>query len=328
MKDLKLNLVKRSPSLYGNAPCFDVMQEFESTINENYSELSHVNYNHSFSPLIYKLLVARFGIPVPKSSLFKKNFENYFSIQMGPDFGKILPFCCKSKNTYAYFFDIWPNFFNETEKFLSNSSLNQAFLSSRYATEFFSKKGFKNVTWVPEGVSSHEYTYLSYSEKDIDVLELGRKHQSVHNKILGPLMKSGKLHLYEKVFGQSVFVGKESFIAGMARSKISICFPKNETHPDVAGPVSTMTNRYLQSMASKCLVVGSAPDEMKQLFGYSPVVHLNSKNPGEHLLDILDHYEDYEELVEKNYNNVIENHTWKNRWDEIFKIIKNSNLYN
>ena len=244
---------------------------------------------------------------------------------MGPDFGKVLPFCYLSGNTYAYFFDIWPKFFDETEKFLKNSSINQVFFSSLYATIYFKEKGFNNVTWIPEGVSSQEYKYDSFEKKDIDVLELGRKYKFIHDKIVGVLSKNNKTHFYEKEIGKSVFFGKESFISGMARSKISICFPKSETHPEVAGPVSTMTNRYLQSMASKCLVVGSESDEMKYLFDYPAVVHLNTDNPADHLLEILDNYDDYQDLIEKNYHSVLENHTWSNRWNKINGIIESNN---
>lgn len=316
------NLIKRNPSLYGDPPCFDVMKEFEDAIYQECPTLHYINNEKILNPVLHKLLIARLGIPLPKNKLLKKNSDYHFSIQMGPDFGKVLPSCYVSTNTYAYFFDIWPKFFNETEKFLKNSSIKQVFLSSSYATNYFRKKGFINVNWIPEGVSSKEYKYLPYAQKDIDVLELGRKHPDVHIKIVKKLFKNDKKHFYEQNTGESIFIGKESFIIGMARSKISICFPKSITHPNIAGPVNTMTNRYLQSMASKCLVVGTASDEMENLFEYNPVIQLSKDNPAEHILDILSHYGDYHDLIEKNYQNVMHNHTWEKRWESILEIIR------
>ena len=74
-----------------------------------------------------------------------------------------------------------------------------------------------------------------------------------------------------------------------------------------------MTWRYLQSMAAKCLVVGRAPDEMKQLFNYDPVIEIDMNDPCGQLRHIIDHYADYEALIEKNYQTVRERHQWPNR---------------
>jgi glycosyltransferase involved in cell wall biosynthesis len=74
-------------------------------------------------------------------------------------------------------------------------------------------------------------------------------------------------------------------------------------------------------MASKCLVLGKAPEEMKQLFGYNPVVEVDMENPSEQIIEILDNYEKYFELIEKNYKTVVENQTWAKRWEQISTIL-------
>ena len=107
----------------------------------------------------------------------------------------------------------------------------------------------------------------------------------------------------------------------MSRTKISICFPTSLTHPQRAGNIETMTNRYLQSMASKCLVLGKAPDEMIRLFGYNPVVDADFNHPVQQIKDILDNFGQYTELIEKNYRNVVMNHAWINRWEKISEIL-------
>jgi hypothetical protein len=121
---------------------------------------------------------------------------------------------------------------------------------------------------------------------------------------------------------QLLFNSDAEFKEGLARSKISLCFPANLTHPEKSGGINTMTTRYLQSMASKCLVVGSMPDEMKELFEYTPVVELNLENPASHLCNILNDFSSYIPLIEKNYNYVQEHHTWFNRWGMIKRHIK------
>jgi hypothetical protein len=317
-----ITLLKRNPSLYGNPVSFEVVEEFERAICESEYAIDVIRNDGILLPKFYKLAYIKLRVPFYSSSICTKSKKSIFSIQMGPDFGKILPLINRYENVYAYFFDIWPNFFDEMELFLKNIPVSQVFLSSANAVNYFRNKGFLNLTWIPEGVSSKSYMYSSYKNKDIDVLELGRKHKHIHNTIAEILRTEHKTHLFEKKPGEIIFSTTEEFVSGMARSKISLCFPKNETHPDVAGSISTMTNRYLQSMASKCLVVGSAPQEMIQLFGYNPVIQINFSDPARHLLEILDTYEDYHSLIEKNYQNVIRNHTWESRWKSILETIK------
>jgi len=74
-------------------------------------------------------------------------------------------------------------------------------------------------------------------------------------------------------------------------------------------------------MASKCLIVGSAPTEMIELFGYNPVVQLDIGNAGNHLMDILNRYESYQDLIERNYLNLAKYHTWEHRWMSVLDVI-------
>ena len=70
-------------------------------------------------------------------------------------------------------------------------------------------------------------------------------------------------------------------------------------------------------MVSKCLVVGHAPREMVDLFGYDPVVEADMDNPAEQLVSVLDNFEAYIPLIEMNYRSIVEDHTWTKRWQVI-----------
>ena len=135
------------------------------------------------------------------------------------------------------------------------------------------------------------------------------------------LEKAGKTYLYEKEKGGIVFPSREEFVAGLARSKISICFPSSMTHPDRAGDVETMTTRYLQSMISKCLVLGHAPAEMVELFGYNPVVEMDMADPAGQIVEMLRDYASYLPFIEKNFSLVSEDHTWAKRWDRMAQVL-------
>ena len=116
---------------------------------------------------------------------------------------------------------------------------------------------------------------------------------------------------------------RETFVDGLARSKISICFPLSMTNPDRSGGIETMTNRYLESMASKCLIVGHAPEEMIQLFGYNPVIEVDWHDPAGQLTFILNNYDNFLALVEQNYWLVVREHTWERRWTQILELLSN-----
>ncbi len=66
-------------------------------------------------------------------------------------------------------------------------------------------------------------------------------------------------------------------------------------------------------MASKCLIVGYVPDDMKYLFDYNPIIQIDMKNPKQQINDILKNFYKYIPLIEKNYIEVRERHQWKNR---------------
>jgi hypothetical protein len=82
-----------------------------------------------------------------------------------------------------------------------------------------------------------------------------------------------------------------------------------------------MTLRYLQAMSSKCLIIGILPDEMRDLFEYMPIIEIDFSDPINQILIILENYNQYIDLIEKNYSEVIKNHQWKNRWYNMSELI-------
>jgi hypothetical protein len=314
-----MKLISRSAKFYNNHVSQQVVSEFEEIIMQSGASVSRVFNEGLVLPFLYKFLVIKAGLNI--SRFCTRQTESTFAIHMGPDYGRSLPLFSRHDHNYAYFFDLWPRHHQSVQQFMDKGNLTKAFFSTYHATKRCRDMGYSNVYWVPEGINPAHYTTVPNQHKDIDVLELGRKHATIHQQIKVALSQGQKVHLYEKEAGKVIFTSQSDFVKGLARSKISICIPTSVTHPEVAEGISTMTNRYLQSMVSKCLVVGVLPDEMKRLFDYNPVVELDQKYPAEHLLEILDNFDSYGELIERNYKTVIEHHTWGTRWDTISAII-------
>uniref|UniRef100_UPI002614DD2D glycosyltransferase n=1 Tax=Flavobacterium sp. TaxID=239 RepID=UPI002614DD2D len=254
----------------------------------------------------------------------KKKQTINFSLLMGASFGSLIPHVFFSNANYAYMYDAWPRFHDDIVKKAKRMNIKMIFFSSHQVTKLFNKlnSGIKGV-WVPEGIKVEDYSYVPFNLKDIDVLEFGRKYDVYHDKIAPVLKANNYLHLFEKQRGDVVFKSRFDFLNGLAKSKISICIPSNITHPERAEGISCMTLRYLQSMSSKCLIVGILPDEMKYLFDYQPIIEIDIENAASQILDILANYESYFPLIERNYAEIQKFHTWDIRLEEILLNIKN-----
>jgi hypothetical protein len=221
-----------------------------------------------------------------------------------------------------YVFDSWESTYSKFEKILNAMKIDVAFFHSEQAAIHFKKVLTHTKSyWIPEGIHLEEYYSKPLKKRNIDVLQMGRKYDKYHNKILSFCINSGINYLYEKEKGIIIFPTKKDFLKGLASTKISICTPQSITHPERVGAVSTMTQRYLQSMSAKCLILGIMPKDMEKLFGYVPLISIDMKNPTRQITKILNNYEKYLPLIERNYVEVKNNHQWKNRIETMRSIM-------
>jgi hypothetical protein len=244
--------------------------------------------------------------------------NDYFVTLMSADARRCMPYFMLPGRKSVYLLDAWPNTHEEIRDLVRSFSVQHLFLSSSIAARQLQGDLTEcDVSWVPEAIEPESYTCLPPAGKDIDVLQLGRKYDILHQTLLTPLAQQGKVYLYEREKGKIIFPTRESFVDGLARTKISVCVPSSITHPGQSGDIEVLSMRYLQSMTSKCLVVGHAPAELISLFGYNPVVEIDMTDPAQHILSLLDTFADYSALIERNYDTVVQHHTWRHRWATI-----------
>lgn len=245
--------------------------------------------------------------------------RHFFSIFMGTaDIVKALPFFLLSGQKSIYLFDCWERTFDILLRMIDNYAINQVFFSAKQSALIMQKKApHVQCIWIPEAISIQPYYAKHYSEKDIDVLQIGRKYDEYHDAIVQYCKDNSIVYLYEEKKGDVIFPDQRSFFDGLARSKVNICFPSSITHKERSGNISTMTQRYLQAMASKCLILGIMPYDMEELFDYCPIVEVDMNAPCEQLTDVLAAYHSYQPLIEKNYSTVMEHHQWKHRIREM-----------
>jgi hypothetical protein len=242
---------------------------------------------------------------------------------MGPAWWKCLPYFAAARYSAFYLFDAWSDTHAQIHEFTEHFGVQHAFLSASQAVDALARCGSSATEyyWIPEGITPEAYRYYDYGRRDIDVLQLGRRHDVHHRMIVEALARDGYRYLHETEKGAVIFPDRSGFIDGLARSRISICVPSSITHPDRSGSIETLTIRYLQSMVAKCLILGHAPRELVSLFGYNPVIEIDSADPVEQVRDLLRNFDDYLPLIERNHRTVVANHTWMHRWDAMAAIL-------
>ena len=223
-----------------------------------------------------------------------------------------------------YSFDCWPKYYDWWASFYRRERVRIAFITARQSAQYFADL-FPNMTsaWLPEAIDPTEYDASKpWAQRNIDVLEMGRRFDHYHHKITDKLAQSEYVHLYDRGTGKDIFPHRPDLVDGLSRTRIVICFPRSHTHPDVAGGVETVTYRYFQAMASKCLMVGHAPQELMDMFGYNPVIEIKDGEEFEQLKWVLHNLNSFAGLVDRNYDRLLEVGTWKSRVETVLNVLR------
>lgn len=236
---------------------------------------------------------------------------------------RIFPVCYVAE-TMVYAFDCWAPAHDRWEAFFRRHKMRIAFISARISAERMAKRvpGLETI-WMPEAIDPAPYSAEKpVKKRSIDVLELGRRYDIYHDRIREHCVSKGYQHRYELRNGQLVFSSAEDFYRGLADTKISICFPSSITHPARSGDVETLTVRYLESIACKNIIVGRCPQELKDLFGFNPVVEADMGDAAGQIDDILANVDAYGERLDRNLQRLREVGTWDTRVETILSVLR------
>lgn len=195
-------------------------------------------------------------------------------------------------------------------------------MTSRNAAARWRERGL-NSHWLPEAINPEMFPskVARLDERQIDVLELGRKWDSLHAKIAPTLASAGYSHLYQRDATTPIFPSLDTFVEGICNSKTVICVPGARTHPVRFGNDAIITMRYLESMASGALPVGEMPDDLISLAGYNPGVDLIGSDPAESLLGVVRDISAYSDLVARNRESVRQWGSWLVRITQYSELI-------
>lgn len=223
--------------------------------------------------------------------------------------GKTFPhFAFQSPLRVLWTYDAWEPRFSHLAELVRETHVGLLLLTSRQATEHFQALNLPDceVHWVPENLDVRQYQRRPWAERTIDILSFGRGYARYHEAIVARCKARGLKYVFKR------FETGEELLAAMGDAKISLCFPQSLTHPERVGKISTVTLRYLQSVASKCVIVGSSPVEAEEMFGHNPVIAVDWADPVGQLQEILTTPGSHLDLVEKNYATVAAHHQTSN----------------
>lgn len=214
--------------------------------------------------------------------------------------------------------DVWLPDYAEWYAFFRRVRPEVVFMTARQSVEYFAPRLTETrVEWLPEATDPRHYdAHLPLKERT-DVLEMGRRHDSLHSSILGIPESAGFAHRYERRRGELVFSDRKALATGLARTAVSVCLPSSMTHPERSGDVEVLTHRYLETMASGAVLWGHAPSDLIDLFGYNPVVEIEWDDPAVQLAALLADVDAHQHLVARNMQVLIQRGTWNVRVREL-----------
>lgn len=209
--------------------------------------------------------------------------------------------------------DCWPKYHRTLLKSLKQDKIKTVFCTSSQTRDLI-KDSFPdiNVYWLPEGIDIESYSCGPLlKERTTDVVELGRQLPRLHNSLIESQHRHNITHLYSK-HGELLFKDFSDLTKGLANARITICYPRCDTHPEMAGNIETLTQRYWECMLSGTLIVGRSPMELIDFCGYNPVIELKN-NSAEEIRLILENIDAYQPLVNKNYEFARRHASWSTR---------------
>lgn len=243
---------------------------------------------------------------------------------MGPRLDWIpRPSSLRGSEVYLHCWDVFQSNDWAWERIFSELQPRLVTMTSRQAASRWRQRGL-NSHWLPEALNLNQFPQelKALSSRTIDVLELGRKWESLHSVITPLLAANECTHLYQRDATGVIFPTFRDFLAGIRDAKTVVCVPGARTHPLRFGRDSIVTMRYLESMASGALPVGEMPQDLIDLAGYRPGIDLLEPDAPEILLGVVRDISSYSGLVARNSESVRRWGSWSVRIDQFIELIK------
>lgn len=214
------------------------------------------------------------------------------------------------------FWDCWPGYWKTTEKWFRKHKVRTAIFTSSQTADYFRSVFPKmNILHCPEAIETEKYKVGKHlKDRATDYLEFGRCSMVIDSSKL-----DSSIRVLSSRNEHGVLATREDLINALSDSKITIALTRQDNQPHIAQGIDTLTQRYWECMLSRIVMVGRAPQELTDLIRYDPVIPLDKENPSKQFMNILEHIEDYQELVDKNREVALRMGDWKGRMKDVME---------
>ena len=293
---------------YGKA---DVEIVYKSRLYKNISRFTNIQLYESF---VKKKRDDAVYIYIAVSLVFLK--ENAYLLKELKKHGNKVSIYC---------YDVWEPEFDDWEKLFKEIDPDYIFFGFKQSYEYYDKLGYKSY-WVP--LSADLEIFKPYGmEKSRLFIQMGRLNDDLHHKILDYLSKHNiednrDNYVYRKSKTERIYPDIYELAKQINKSKYFVCVPKYYENKKRTGSVNETICRFYEGMGCKTMLIGMKSDTFDELFPYKAMISFNDGEDFEKEIDYYEsHPEEYDEIVNKNYDYLMKHHTWGNRLEMIMKII-------
>lgn len=225
----------------------------------------------------------------------------------------------------AYCYDVWEPEFADWQKAFDDIGLDYIFFGFKQSYEHYKELGY-NAFWVPLS-GDFEIFKPTDKKKSRLFIQMGRRNDVLHEKILNYLKEHGlednrDNYVYRHDRNERIYPDIHELAEEIGKTKYFVCVPKFYENLRRTGNINSTICRFYEGMACKTMLVGMKSYSFDELFPYKAMISFNDGEDFDTEIEYYEsHPEEYEAIVNKNYEYIMEHHSWGNRVKQILEII-------
>lgn len=238
---------------------------------------------------------------------------------------KVHPMCFPSAYRHEIIpiiWDCWPRFRSNIWKLIKLCNTKIIIFTQKQNADYFQQLfPNKKILFLPEAIITENYIIgEQIKQRPIDILEFGRTNPAINQELNTIPTEYKYLHPQGN---KKLFSTHKELAKAISQAKIVICYPRSITHPEEAGEIETLTQRYWECMYSGTLMIGKAPKELIDIIGYNPVIESPINKLKDTITRILPIINDFQSLADKNKRMACIYGDWKSRFIYLEETLKN-----
>ncbi|MEM6757390.1 MAG: glycosyltransferase [Planctomycetota bacterium] len=190
--------------------------------------------------------------------------------------------------------DSWPRFDAGLHAFFERFGVQRACFTQRAAVERCrAAMPDLDACWMPESTPPGLYESATpLADRSIRLISYGRQLDGVNEAMAE--VGDAATGVFDATACRKRFADMADLRRALGQTRATIAYPRSTTDPAFSGGSETMTLRYLEAVASGTVLLGQAPREMIDLFGFDPVIQATPDTLRSVVQDLNDRPERYQ----------------------------------